>query len=114
MIENTIPIVNVSDMAASLAFYENILGFSKDWEAVVDLDKVAGISRDGCAIYLCEGSQGVRGAWLWLGVESADYFDQVIEAGATIVQEATNYPWAYELRVQDLDGNIIRIGTEPI
>ena len=49
-----------------------------------------------------------------MGVESADYFDQVIANGATVVQEATNYPWAYELRVQDPDGNVIRIGTEPM
>lgn len=50
MIENTIPILNVSDMASSLTFYEQTLGFSSDWEAEVDQDRVAGISRDGCAI----------------------------------------------------------------
>jgi predicted enzyme related to lactoylglutathione lyase len=114
MIENTIPIINVADLSTSLDFYRNTLGFSTDWEAEVDADKIAGISRDGCAIYLCEGSEGAKGSWLWIGVESADYFDQVIASGATIVQEATNYPWAYELRVQDPDGNVIRIGTGPI
>lgn len=114
MIENTIPIINVSDMAASQTFYEQTLGFATDWEAEVDQDKVAGISRNGCVIYLCEGSQGARGSWLWMGVEHADYFEQVIDAGANIVQEATNYPWAYELRVQDPDGNVIRIGTGPM
>ncbi len=114
MIENTIPIINVADMSTSLDFYKNTLGFSPDWDAQVDSDKVAGISRDGCSIYLCEGTQGVRGSWLWMGAESAEYFDQVIANGATVVQEATSYPWAYELRVQDPDGNIIRIGTEPI
>lgn len=114
MIENTIPIINVTDMATSLAFYEKTLGFVKEWEAAVDGDKVAGIARDGCAIYLCQGSQGARGSWLWIGVESAEYFDQVVASGAAIVQEATNYPWAYELRVQDPDGNVLRLGTEPI
>ena len=114
MIENTIPILNVADMTMSRTFYERTLGFSTDWEAEVDADKVVGISRDGCAIYLCQGNQGARGSWLWLGVESADYFDQVLEAGAAIVQEATIYPWAYELRIQDPDGNVIRIGTGPI
>lgn len=114
MIENTIPILNVSDMAASLKFYEHTLGFSADWEAEVDRNKIVGISRDGCVIYLCEGAQGARGSWLWMGVESADYFDQALAAGATIVQEATNYPWAYELRIQDPDGNVIRIGTGPV
>ena len=114
MIENTIPIINVANMNISLTFYETVLGFNKEWEAAVDGDKVAGVNRDGCAIYLCQGSQGARGSWLWLGVESAEYFDQVVASGAMVVQEATSYPWAYELRVQDPDGNVIRIGTEPI
>lgn len=113
MIENTIPILNVADLAASCEFYESVLGFAKDWVADVDGDKVAGISCDGSTIYLCEGSQGVKGSWIWMGVEEESYFAAVIEAGATIVQEATNYPWAYELRIADLDGNVIRLGTEP-
>ena len=113
MIENTIPIINVSNLTRSLAFYEDKLGFSKDWEAKVGLDKVAGVSRDGCSIYLCEGSQGAKGSWIWLGVEGETYIEQVSQSGAVILQEATNYPWAYELRIQDPDGNVIRIGTGP-
>jgi len=97
MIENTIPILNVSDMTASLTYYADVLGFSKDWEADIGSDKVAGISRDGCALYLCEGSQGVKGSWIWMGVEDEGYFAEVIGAGAIVVQEATNYPWAYEI-----------------
>lgn len=113
MIENAIPILNVSDMAASLAFYADILGFTSDWQAESDTDKIAGISRDGCALYLCEGSQGAPGSWIWLGVESEDFIERVAGSGVPIVQAATNYPWAYELRIQDPDGNVIRIGTEP-
>ena len=113
MIENTIPILNVADLETSLEFYQRVLGFTLDWQANVDADKVAGVSRDGCAIYLCEGAQGSRGSWLWMGVESSDFFAQVIEAGAKVAQQATSYPWAYELRIRDPDGNVIRIGTEP-
>lgn len=113
MIENTIPILNVSHMAASLAFYADILGFATDWQVEWEADKLAGISRDGCVFYLCEGSQGAPGAWIWLGVENEDFIEQVASSGAAIVQAPTNYPWAYELRIQDPDGNVIRIGTEP-
>jgi len=74
-----------------------VLGFSKDWQANIGSDKVAEISRDGCALYLCEGSQGAKGSWIWIGVEDKSYFAEVIEAGAIVVQEATNYPWAYVL-----------------
>ena len=113
MIENTIPILNVSDMAVSLVFYADILGFATDWQAEADEDKHAGISRDGCPLYLCQGSQGTRGSWIWLGVEDESFIEQVVSSGAVIVQAPTNYPWAYELRIQDPDGNVIRIGTEP-
>jgi predicted lactoylglutathione lyase len=113
MIENTIPILNVSNLAESIEFYVRNLGFSADWQAKIDADKIAGLSRDGCAIYLCQGSQGAKGGWIWLGVENETFIEQVANSGAQIVQPATNYPWAYELRVQDLDGNVIRIGTEP-
>ena len=27
--------------------------------------------------------------------------------------DATNYSWAYEMQVEDLDGNVLRIGSEP-
>ena len=111
MIESTISIINVANLSIGLDFYKNVLRFAKDWETEVDFDKIAGISRDGCSIYLCEGKQGASGSWLWIGVESAEYFDQVIAYGATVLQQATNYPWAYELRVQDPDGNVIRLGT---
>jgi predicted lactoylglutathione lyase len=113
MIENTIPIINVSDLAKSLEFYESKLGFSKDWEAKSDSDKIAGISKDGCEIYLCEGTQGARGSWIWIGVENETYIDQVLKSGAEVLQEPTNYSWAYELRVYDPDGNVVRIGTAP-
>jgi hypothetical protein len=27
--------------------------------------------------------------------------------------EPRNFEWAYEMRVEDLDGNVLRIGSEP-
>lgn len=34
-------------------------------------------------------------------------------AGATIRHAPENYPWAYEMKVEDPDGHVLRFGSEP-
>jgi hypothetical protein len=34
--------------------------------------------------------------------------------GAKIRMMPKNFPWAYEFHVEDLDGNVLRLGSEPI
>jgi hypothetical protein len=34
--------------------------------------------------------------------------------GSADQHEPTNYPWALEIQVEDPDGNILRIGSEPM
>jgi hypothetical protein len=36
------------------------------------------------------------------------------KSGAEIRHAPTNYPWAYEMQVEDLDGNVLRMGCEPL
>src|SRR5262245_45066836 len=62
MIEMITPILRVESLAASRAYYVDVLGFALDWEA----DGMASVSRDRCAIMLCERAQGQRGTWLWI------------------------------------------------
>jgi len=33
-------------------------------------------------------------------------------SGARIRDAPTNYPWAYEMQVEDLDGNVLRLGSD--
>jgi hypothetical protein len=33
--------------------------------------------------------------------------------GVKILLEPTNFPWAVEIQVEDPDGNILRIGSDP-
>jgi hypothetical protein len=64
-IENVTPILRVSDMIQSLAFYIDILGFKKaDWGD----DSFKSISKDNSGLYLCKGGQSVSGTWIWIGV----------------------------------------------
>jgi predicted enzyme related to lactoylglutathione lyase len=100
-------------MAASLRFYEEVLGFKRaDW--VSEKGKFASVSRDGCGIYLSQGGQGQPGTWVWIGVDGVDeLFEEIRSNGAKIVQEPTNYSWAWEMRLEDPDGHILRFGGEP-
>lgn len=109
MIENTIPILRVTDVASSVSYYQRVLGFEQDWST----GDFASISRDGCCIYLTESDQGSPGAWLWMGVEDLDsMYEACVAGGAHLESEILSYPWAREFRVRDLDGNVVRVGGE--
>ena len=83
-------------------------------QRVADPPDFGGVSRDNYSIMLCEDGQGHPGTWLWMGVEDADeFYEEYKASGATIRDEPVNYPWAYEMRVEDLDGHVLRIGASP-
>ena len=112
-IECTNPILNVKDMFASLSHYTKVLGFKKaEW--VHDGSTFALVERDGCGIYLSQGSQGEPGTWVWIGVEDIDAIHEELQSsGAKIIREPTNYSWACEIRVEDPDCHVLRFGGPP-
>lgn len=88
-----------------------VLGFKVDWH---DATTMASVSRDRCGIMLCEGDQGNPGTWVWIGVGDAEVlFREYSATGARIRLAPTNYPWAYEMHVEDTDGHVLRFGSEP-
>lgn len=104
------PIFRVADLRASLAYYVEKLGFTHDWGD----DGIASVSRDRCTIFLCQWEQGQRGTWAWIGVEDAEALHQELAGrGAKIRHPPTNYSWALEMQVEDLDGNVLRLGSDP-
>lgn len=105
------PIFRVASLIASLEYYVTVLGFMIDWE---DSGNIASVSRDRCCIFLCEGDQGHPGGWAWIGVGDVDaVFEQLRAKGARVRHPPTNYTWACEMQVEDLDGNVLRLGSEP-
>jgi predicted enzyme related to lactoylglutathione lyase len=104
------PILRVQQLSASIEHYVGVLGFRVDWTD----EGMASVSRDRCAIMLCEGHQGNPGTWVWIGVEDAGaLFAEYRASGAAIRLEPTDYPWAYEMQVTDPDGHVLRFGSEP-
>ena len=105
------PILRVEDMSAAVRYYVDVLGFVQaDWGD----DGFTCVTRDGAGIYLCQGGQGRGGAWVWVGVADAEeLYRQLRASGARIQHEPANYPWALEMRVEDLDSNVLRMGSDP-
>lgn len=103
------PILRVSHLEASLAYYVDALGFTLEWRA----DPLASVGRGRASLMLSEGDQGQPGTWVWLGVSDADTLHEELRArGALIRHPPTNYPWDRELQVTDPDGHVLRVGSD--
>ena len=105
------PILPVSDLAKSLDYYVRVLGFTVDWQ---DATGMASVSRGGCALMLCQGDQRKSGTWVWVGVTDVDALHETLKArGAIVRHPPSDYPWAREMQIADLDGNVLRLGSDP-
>jgi catechol 2,3-dioxygenase-like lactoylglutathione lyase family enzyme len=109
--EHANPILNVADLARSVAYYVDVLGFTNaDWGGT----DFTCVSRDGASIYLSEGDQGHPGTWVWVGVGDVEELHaEYTQSGARILQPPENFPWACEMKVGDPDGHVLRFGSDP-
>lgn len=109
--ETANPILRVENMQAALNFYVKKLGFKNaDWGN----DDFTLVTRDRAGIYLCRGDQGRGAAWVWLGVEDAGKLHEELQAsGVAIKMPPTNFAWALEVHIEDPDGNVLRLGSDP-
>jgi predicted enzyme related to lactoylglutathione lyase len=105
------PILSVTDMARSLQYYVEVLGFSNaEWGS----DEFTCVTRDGAGIYLSEGDQGQPGTWVWIGVDDVEVLhEEYKDRGAMIWRPPENFPWAREMKVRDPDGHVLRFGSDP-
>jgi predicted enzyme related to lactoylglutathione lyase len=105
------PILSVANMACSLSYYVDVLGFiNAEWGS----DEFICVTRDGASIYLSEGDQGQPGTWVWIGVADVEALHKEYKArGASIIHPPENFPWACEMKVGDPDGHVLRFGSDP-
>lgn len=118
------PVLCVTDLRKSLIHYEQVLGFEVSWQWSEDdafeqasKPTFACVTRGDCSIFLCDNGQGNLGAWLCLNLGTLEELDQVFweykESGANIVEAPTDCSWGMrEMLVQDLDGNVFRVGCQ--
>lgn len=111
-VENITPILCIKDMALSLAFYVDMLGFKNaEWGD----ENFTSINRDKTGLYLCKGGQGVPGIWIWIGFDGDIFalYEKLQNKGVRIKLPPTNFSWAYEMQIEDPDGHVLRFGTDP-
>jgi len=108
--EGVIPILNVKDLAASMDYYVNKLGFKKNWES----EFFASVSRGKVSIFLCQGAQGGLGTWMSIFLDDVDaLYEEYKKSGAIIVEPPMNFPWEQrEMLVGDLDDHRLRMSSD--
>jgi uncharacterized glyoxalase superfamily protein PhnB len=106
-----VPVFRVKNADASIAYYLNALGFELRWRAG---DSFACVARDKCSIFLTSDHQSQARMWVWIGVEDVRALHrECVVSGAKIRNPPENFEWALEMQVEDLDGNVLRLGSDP-
>jgi catechol 2,3-dioxygenase-like lactoylglutathione lyase family enzyme len=122
------PILNVSDIAASFAWFEK-LGWKKAWDWGSPAT-FGGVCSGNCQIFLCQGGQGGRGksgrpmtvgpesdqaaekgVWMSIWVQDVDVVHrECVAQGIEITWPPTDMPWhVREMHVRHPDGHVFRI-----
>ena len=109
-VERINPYLNVSDISESLRYYVDVLGF----EQYIETPNLGIVERDRHQIHLSLPKGENTPHRVWVGVENIEVlFEQYKENGVKISQEPTNYSWAYQMTIEDLDGNLLIFGSAP-
>lgn len=105
-VDKAIPILDVSDYAASMDYYQRQLGFTKNW----DYDGFGSVSRDQVEIFLSHNPEGKFGTSMTIIVRDAEsLYTEFSKNDAFIVMAPQKMEWGViELRVKDPDGHTIR------
>jgi catechol 2,3-dioxygenase-like lactoylglutathione lyase family enzyme len=106
-----VPVFWVNDVEASVRYYTESLGFKLLFRFGTGF---ASVAREDCNIFLTNNCQSQPRMWIWIGVEDVrSLHAHYVGSGAKIRNPPNNFEWALEMQVEDLDGNVLRIGSDP-
>jgi catechol 2,3-dioxygenase-like lactoylglutathione lyase family enzyme len=109
--DSPVPVFRVNNMDASIAYYVDALGFELRWNTG---NGFACVARGKCSIFLTNDNQSQPHMWVWIGVEDVRALHrQYVASGAKVRNPPENFEWALEMQVEDLDGNVLRMGSDP-
>jgi catechol 2,3-dioxygenase-like lactoylglutathione lyase family enzyme len=108
MVDEAIPVLRVTDVARSLAWYER-LGFVEEWTHRFgeDFPAFASVARhQGARLFLSE-HEGDAAIGALVYIRLADVDSVAREFGVDLLAQ----PWGREVHLTDPDGNRLRVGT---
>jgi predicted lactoylglutathione lyase len=127
-VEGLTPILNVSNLAASFAWFEK-LGWKKCWDWG-DPPTFGAVISGKSEIFLCEGAQGSRGGpsprhvgdddtggvwmswWLPTPADVDAMHELALTVGATVTWPPTDEPWnVREFHLRHPDGHTFRVSS---
>jgi catechol 2,3-dioxygenase-like lactoylglutathione lyase family enzyme len=113
LLEAAVPILPVSDLAASIEYYDTVLGFSLGWKSG-DPPRLASVCRDRVEFNLAlrDSSTQAQVGKVYVHVSGIDrYYAQITQAGATVtVPLAARAYGMKDCRIVDPDGNELSFG----
>ncbi len=118
---NSVPVIATADVAATMRYYESVLGFSELFSYGRPL-VYAGLHRDGAQLYISQDEEladliAERGLHpeIFLWVEDVDaWFAHHQQNGAKIVEEIADRAWdARQYVIEDPNGYFIKV-AQPI
>lgn len=119
---NLTPILNVSDVSASLDWFEALgweRGFAWDDEGGMHSNRptFASIQAGKAEIFLCFGEQGARPVWMSWFLASREELDAVharaVDLGYEIAMEPVDESWGMrEFHLRHPDGHVFRVSAE--
>jgi catechol 2,3-dioxygenase-like lactoylglutathione lyase family enzyme len=111
--EHIVPILDVSNIPASIDYYVDILGFDKKWDWG-DPPTFACVGRDQIEIFLNQNNQGARGVWISIFVQDVDALHEDYKRRGGIVREPPkDMPWGVRrMVVEDIDGHRLQLGGD--
>jgi predicted enzyme related to lactoylglutathione lyase len=114
MSNDSFPILSVSDLSASVAFYER-LGFALSYSFPDDGPPAfVTLERNGRTLGIASRQQASADRFsYWLYVDDVDAtFVDVTAAGAPVESAPRTQPWGERVAsVRDPDGNVVHVGA---
>jgi predicted enzyme related to lactoylglutathione lyase len=104
------PVLHVSDVARTAAFYCDVLGFTWDFGD----ETYAVVWRDNSAIHFVKDRTSPSGIHLFQWVKDVDsYYKEIVDRGAKVAKEPANQPYGIrEFGLSDVNGVGIVFGQD--
>jgi predicted enzyme related to lactoylglutathione lyase len=105
-----VAVLHVSDVAATAAFYRDVLGFTWDFGD----DNYAVVWRDNSAVHFVRDDARPVGVHLFQWVKDVDaYYREIVDRGADIAKEPADQPYGIrEFGLRDVNGVGIVFGQD--